>query len=225
MGLEQDLSSYRNYKLYLVNSVNQKELGRVTYQSKKRQRDMWQSKCRLQGKLVGIGLDKQRKQAESAAAFAAMEELGFNELMTDPVGYRPSRHADRKPYLRPPPEASDAPASASKDQLPKEQLPKDQPPREQLLKDQPLREQLPKDQQGSDQPGKGQLSAEQPSQDQLSKDKSSREQLNKSQVSRERLMKGRVHKDQLSRSQMAKQQLSKDQGDKDKPSANQTEAS
>lgn len=101
MGLETELSSYRNYKLYLVNSVNQRELGRVTYQSKKRGANLWQSKCRLQGKLVGIGLDKQRKQAESAAAYAAMEHLGFKDFNMDPVGFRPSRHADRKPYFKP----------------------------------------------------------------------------------------------------------------------------
>ena len=244
MGLEQDLSSYRNYKLYLVNAVNENDLGRVSYQSKKRQQNMWQSKCRLQGKLVGIGLDKQRKQAESAAAYAAMEELGFTDIITDPAGYRPPRHADRKPFLRPSPETPDAPASVSKDQLPKdqlvkdqpprehlakdqpprEQLAKDQPPREQLAKDQPPREQLAKDKLGSDQPGKGQLSTGQLSHEQLSKDKLSREQSNRSQVSRERLLKERMHKDQLSRNQMAKQQLPKHQGNKDKPSAGQTEA-
>ena len=101
MGLEKELSSYRNYKLYLVNSVNERDLGRVTYQSRKRGANMWQSKCRLQGKLLGIGLDKQRKQAESAAAYAAMEELGFSDFIKDPVGLRPSRHADRKPFFKP----------------------------------------------------------------------------------------------------------------------------
>lgn len=100
MGLETELSSYRNYKLYLVNSVNERDLGRVVYQSRKRGPDMWQSKCRLQGKLLGIGLDKQRKQAESAAAYAAMEELGFSDFSKDPVGLRHSRHADRKPFFK-----------------------------------------------------------------------------------------------------------------------------
>ena len=100
MGLETELSSYRNYKLYLVNSVNERELGRVSYQSKKRGPNLWQSKCRLQGKLVGIGLDKQRKQAETAAAYAAMEHLGFSDFITHPVGHRPSRYADRKPYFK-----------------------------------------------------------------------------------------------------------------------------
>lgn len=121
MGLETELSSYRNYKLYLVNSVNQRELGRVTYQSKKRGANLWQSKCRLQGKLVGIGLDKQRKQAESAAAYAAMEHLGFKDFNMDPVGFRPSRHADRKPYFKPmseqtPNQAAPVPASKSSTQ-------------------------------------------------------------------------------------------------------------
>ncbi len=88
MGLESDLSSYRNYKLYLVNNVNHAELGRVSYISRKRGRNMWQSKCRLQGKLLGIGLDKQRKQAESAAAYAAMEALGFEDYAVEPVGLR-----------------------------------------------------------------------------------------------------------------------------------------
>lgn len=101
MGLEKELSSYRNYKLYLVNSVNERDLGRVTYQSKKRGANLWQSKCRLQGRLLGIGLDKQRKQAESAAAYAAMEELGFSDFVREPVGLRPSKHADKKPYYKP----------------------------------------------------------------------------------------------------------------------------
>ena len=87
MGLERDLSSYRNYKLYLVNNVNHADLGRVSYVSKKRG-NMWQSKVRLQGKLLGIGLDKQRKQAESAAAYAAMETLGFEDYAVEPVGLR-----------------------------------------------------------------------------------------------------------------------------------------
>ena len=120
MGLETELSSYRNYKLYLVNSVNERELGRVTYQSKKRGVNLWQSKCRLQGKLVGIGLDKQRKQAETAAAYAAMEHLGFKDYIKDPVGQRPPRHADRKPNSRPMPEQSPSQAAAmpaSKGQL------------------------------------------------------------------------------------------------------------
>ncbi|KAL0052486.1 hypothetical protein WJX82_002912 [Trebouxia sp. C0006] len=43
MGLERDLSSYRNYKLYLVNNVNHADLGRVSYVSKKRG-NLWQSK-------------------------------------------------------------------------------------------------------------------------------------------------------------------------------------
>ena len=121
MGLETELSSYRNYKLYLVNSVNQRELGRVAYQSKKRGANLWQSKCRLQGKLVGIGLDKQRKQAESAAAYAAMEHLGFKDFNMDPAGFRPSRHADRKPYFKPlseqtPNQAASVPASKSSTQ-------------------------------------------------------------------------------------------------------------
>jgi hypothetical protein len=89
MGLERDLSSYRNYKLYLVNNVNHAELGRVSYVSKKRG-NLWQSKVRLQGKLLGIGLDKQRKQAESAAAYAAMETLGFEDYAVEPVGHRPT---------------------------------------------------------------------------------------------------------------------------------------
>ena len=89
MGLERDLSSYRNYKLYLVNNVNHADLGRVSYVSKKRG-NLWQSKVRLQGKLLGIGLDKQRKQAESAAAYAAMETLGFEDYAVEPVGLRSS---------------------------------------------------------------------------------------------------------------------------------------
>lgn len=89
MGLESDLSSYRNYKLYLVNNVNHADLGRVSYVSKKRG-NLWQSKVRLQGKLLGIGLDKQRKQAESAAAYAAMEILGFEDYAVEPVGFRSS---------------------------------------------------------------------------------------------------------------------------------------
>ena len=121
MGLETELSSYRNYKLYLVNSVNERELGRVTYQSKKRGANLWQSKCRLQGKLVGIGLDKQRKQAETAAAYAAMEHLGFKDYIKDPVGQRPLRHSDRKPTFKPMAEQSSNQAAAvpaSKGQLP-----------------------------------------------------------------------------------------------------------
>lgn len=107
MGLENELSSYRNYKLYLVNSVNDRDLGRVTYQSKKRCANVWQSKCRLQGRLLGIGLDKQRKQAESAAAYAAMEELGFSDFVREPVGFRPSKHAaEKKPYFKPQSEKS-----------------------------------------------------------------------------------------------------------------------
>lgn len=120
MGLETELSSYRNYKLYLVNSVNNRELGRVTYQSKKRTVNLWQSKCRLQGKLVGIGLDKQRKQAETAAAYAAMEHLGFRDFVKDPGGQRPWRHADRKPNYKSMAEQSssqEAAVPASKDQL------------------------------------------------------------------------------------------------------------
>ena len=120
MGLETELSSYRNYKLYLVNSVNERELGRVTYLSKKRNANLWQSKCRLQGKLVGIGLDKQRKQAETAAAYAAMEHLGFKDYIKDPVGFKPSRHADRKPNFKSTAEQSSSQAAgvpASKSQL------------------------------------------------------------------------------------------------------------
>ena len=89
MGLESELSSYRNYKLYLVNNVNHADLGRVSYISKKRG-NMWQSKVRLKGKLLGIGLDRQRKQAESAAAYAAIETLGFEDYAVEPVGLRPN---------------------------------------------------------------------------------------------------------------------------------------
>lgn len=126
MGLESDLSSYRNYKLYLVNNVNHADLGRVSYASKKRG-NLWQSKVRLQGKLQGIGLDKQRKQAESAAAYAAMETLGFEDYGVEPVGLRssPGPLASRggtqsSPSAgQPPSPSSNAPQTASRHQISK----------------------------------------------------------------------------------------------------------
>ena len=88
MGLGTELSSYRNYKLYLVQNVNCADLGRVIYSSKKIGRNMWKSKCRLRGKdkVLGMGLDTHRKQAESAAAYAAMQTLGFENYAGDSVG-------------------------------------------------------------------------------------------------------------------------------------------
>lgn len=127
MGLERDLSSYRNYKLYLVNNVNYADLGRVSYVSKKRG-NLWQSKVRLQGKLLGIGLDKQRKQAESAAAYAAMEILGFEDYGVEPVGLRSSpgplasragTQSSLSPGQAPSPSPNAPPQTASRHQISK----------------------------------------------------------------------------------------------------------
>lgn len=74
------LSSYRNYKLYLITNANQADMGRITYVTKQeRSNELWLSKCRLRGVLVGMGLDKSPKQAEAAAAYAAMKHLNITE--------------------------------------------------------------------------------------------------------------------------------------------------
>ena len=80
MGLDTALSSYRNYKLYFIQNVNAANMGRITYVTKQNKRNsLWLSKCLLQGKLVGMGLDKMPKQAEAAAAYAAMKHLNITE--------------------------------------------------------------------------------------------------------------------------------------------------
>lgn len=80
MGMDTALSSYRNYKLYFITNVNAANMGRIKYVTKQNKRNnLWLSKCLLQGKLVGMGLDKMPKQAEAAAAYAAMKHLNITE--------------------------------------------------------------------------------------------------------------------------------------------------
>ena len=80
MGVHTALSSYRNYKLYFITNVNQADMGRIAYSTKQqRGTKMYLSKCLLQGKLVGMGLDMLPKQAEAAAAYAAMKHLNIRE--------------------------------------------------------------------------------------------------------------------------------------------------
>ena len=87
-----DLSSYRNYKSYLHNNLKQQRAGVVKYDTYHHPQGLWVCKCRLHGKLVGIGLDSlQPKKAEAAAAFAAMNMLGFG---TQPSDFRKVYGAD-----------------------------------------------------------------------------------------------------------------------------------
>ena len=78
MDLSGDIASYRNYKLYLHNNLKQRAAGIVKYESSQVGHSSWVSKCRLHGKVIGVGLDRiQRNKAETAAAFAAMKMLGY----------------------------------------------------------------------------------------------------------------------------------------------------
>lgn len=78
--MDSNLSSYRNYKLYLITNVNQRNMGRITYNTKQnRANKMWLSKCFVRDKLVGMGLDTAPKQAEAAAAYAGMKHLNITE--------------------------------------------------------------------------------------------------------------------------------------------------
>ena len=199
MGLEKDLSSYRNYKLYLVNSVNQNELGRVSYNSRKRSSQMWQSKCRLQGRLMGIGLDRQRKQAESAAAYAAMEKLGFSDIVKEAVGQRPPRYIDRKAAFQ---TAAEQQANQMQG---KDQAAQDQPSDKQTLEQSGL-EPVTKDVLPKDHPFNGKLVK-----DKVATDKLISAQANKEQSSRGPQVKDKIVRDQLSRNKMVKDQLAKDQ--------------
>ena len=90
MGMDTTLSSYRNYKLYFITNVNQANMGRITYVTKQnRSNKMWLSKCLLENKLVGMGLDKMPKQAEAAAAYAAMKQLNITETTSSTKLRRP----------------------------------------------------------------------------------------------------------------------------------------
>ena len=68
--------------------MNAQNIGRVVYKSKQRNSSVWQCKVKLAGKLVGIGLDKQRKQAELAAAYAAMQHLHIPVQLTEALSHR-----------------------------------------------------------------------------------------------------------------------------------------
>ena len=84
MGLSSTLTSYRNYKLYIINYARKANLSSINYTVAKHKSGMWLAKCWCQGRVIGLGLDsKQANKAEAAAAYAAMGTLGFGRETAD----------------------------------------------------------------------------------------------------------------------------------------------